>query len=406
MKRARIRLPAPHPKQREIEGWVGKIKRILINAGRRAGKTFMVARIAAKFANKGQRVLYIAPIVKQTDAFWELLTDWLALPIHAGLIKKNEQKRTLLFVKSGGMIQAMTGKHPDNLRGGWGDIIILDEYAFQNPQVYEKIVLPMLLDTGGTLLVISTPNTRNHYYHMYLRALDNKDWKVFTFTSLENPHLDEEALAAMTEDMTEVDYKQEILAEFVPGVGAVFTLDKADFYSKIDIALQAKEHEGHRKTAGLDWGRKNDFTALSLGCADCQKELLLERINQIEYHNQRDFIKQWIQLFPDVELLAEENSIGLPNIEQLRLDGIEVQGFTTTNTSKGIIVQALRLAFTQHDWKWLDDMTAWNELEAFEMKIAPSGVAKYGAPEGLHDDTVMARMLMLRQATQGQLQFY
>jgi len=207
----------------------------------------------------------------------------------------------------------------------------------------------------------------------------------------------------MIEDMTATDYQQEILAEFVPGIGAVFTLDKDDFYC---IKEPLKAHYAHRIVAGLDWGRKEDFTVLSVGCADCMRELWLERTNQIEYHHQREVLKSVLEMFEGVELLAEENSIGLPNIEQLRLDGIDVQGFTTTNASKGIIVQALRLAFTQHEWMWLDDMTAWNELEAFEMRITPSGLAYYGAPEGLHDDTVMARMLMLRQATMGQLQFY
>lgn len=403
-KRARIRLPAPHPKQREIEAC--KKKRVLINAGRRGGKTFLVARIAVKAANKGRRILYVAPVVAQTDAFWEYVCDWLRLAIAAGLIKKNEQKRTLLFLKSGGKIEARTGNKPDHLRGGWGDYIILDEFAYQNPEIYEKVCLPMTLDTDGTILLISTPDKRNHFYHMYLRALDNEDWAVFTFSSLENPHLSKEALDALTEDMTDIDYEQEILAVFVPGVGAVFILDPDDFYSALPIKQAAVAHEGHRLCAGLDWGRKNDFTVLSLGCADCMRELWLERTNQIEYHHQRNILKSVLELFTDVELLAEENSIGLPNIEQLRLDGIDVQGFTTTNTSKGIIVQALRLAFTQHEWKWLEDMTAWNELEAFEMKVSLSGLAKYNAPEGLHDDTVMARMLMLRQATQGRLQFY
>jgi len=229
---------------------------------------------------------------------------------------------------------------------------------------------------------------------------------VFTFSSLENPYLDDDAIDSMTQDMLPVDYRQEILAEFVPGVGAVFTLDKSDFHATMKLADVGVKHKGHRICAGLDWGRKNDFTVLSVGCADCMEELWLERTNQIEYHHQREILKSVLSHFGDVELLAEENSIGLPNIEQLRLDGIEVSGFTTTNTSKGIIVQALRLAFTQHEWKWLDDPVAWNELEAFEMKISPNGVAKYNAPDGLHDDTVMARMLMLRQATQGRLQFY
>lgn len=404
MKRARIRLPAPHPKQREIEAC--QSKRILINAGRRAGKTFLVARRAIKRANTGRRELYAAPVNSQTDAFWELCTSWLALPILAGLVKKNEQKRTLLFLKSGGRIEARTAHKPDHLRGTWADDLYLDEFAYQHPETWEKVCQPMLADSGGTAMFISTPNTRNHFYILYLKALDREDWTTFTFGSLENPFLDKPTLDLMIKDMTDIDYRQEILAEFVPGVGAVFTLDSADFYATMKLVDVGVKHKGHRICAGLDWGRKNDFTVLSVGCADCMEELWLERTNQIEYHHQREVLKSVLRKFSEVELLAEENSIGLPNIEQLRLDGIDVQGFVTTNSSKGIIVQALRLTFTQHDWKWLDDMTAWNELEAFEMKIAPSGLAKYGAPEGLHDDTVMARMLMLRQATQGQLQFY
>ena len=400
MKRARVRLPAPHPKQREIER--SKFKRIIINAGRRAGKTFMVARIAVKLASKSKRVLYVAPITDQTDAFWELCCTWLRLAILAGLIKKNEQKRTLLFLKSGGRIQARTGNKPNHLRGGWGDFIILDEFAYQNPEVWEKFCQPMMLDTNGTTMFISTPNLRNHFYLMYLKALNSPRWAVFTFSSLDNPHLSEEALDILTEDMIATDYEQEILAKFVPGVGAVFTLDENDFYS----GENTSKHEGHRLVGGLDWGRKNDYTVMSIGCADCTKELWLERTPQIEYRFQREFLQAILKKFSHVELLGEENSIGLPNLEELRLDDIEIQGWIATNSTKAIAVQALRLEFTQHNWKWLDDMTAWNELESFEMTLAPSGLAKYGAAPGLNDDTVTARMLMLRQATQGLLQFY
>jgi hypothetical protein len=36
------------------------------------------------------------------------------------------------------------------------------------------------------------------------------------------------------------------------------------------------------------------------------------------------------------------------------------------------------------------------ELEAFEQRPTKSGLTHYGAPEGLHDDTVIARALMWR----------
>ena len=392
-----ISLPAPHERQAEIEAC--ELSRKLINAGRRAGKTFMVARMMTHRANLGRRQLYVAPVLAQTEAVWELCVDWLIDPISLGIVNRNVARRKLDFMLSGGRIDCRTGHKPDHLRGGWGDDVYLDEYAYQNPEILEKVIYPMLLDTGGTLTLISTPNLRNHFYHEYLKAQDNENWAVFTFSSHDNPYLSKEALAELVEDMTDVDYRQEILAEFVPGVGAVFTVKPEHFYRAPESPWYA--HEGHRIVAGLDWGQKQDFTALSVGCATCQKELALHRIKGVDYIVQRDFIKGILQDYDNVELLAEANSIGQPNIEQLWADGVDVMPFTTTNSSKAGIIQGLRLSFNQDDWKWVDDRDGWLELEAFEMKVSRTGLPTYSAPEGLHDDTVIARALMLHQATVG-----
>ena len=392
-----ISIPAPHAKQAEIERCTKK--RILINAGRRAGKTFMVARIAVRMANEGHRVLYIAPTNKQTTAFWDLVTDWLGDALLVGIAKKNEARRTMDLKLTGGRIEAMTGMKPDHLRGGFGDYIILDEYAYQSEDVYNKVVLPMVLDNDGTIVFISTPNLRNHFYHLYLRGLEDERWEVFTFSSHDNPHLSESALAEMVQDMTDVDYKQEILAEFVPGVGAVFTVRPEDFYKAVDNP--GLVHEGHRLVAGLDWGQKVDYTALSVGCATCGKEVAIHRLKGVDYPTQRDFVKELLKEYKDIELLAESNSIGQPNIEQLWRDGVKVIPFNTNHTSKAGIIQGLRLAFHNQSWKWVDDRAAWLELEAFEMKISPSGLQQFSAPDGLHDDRVIARALMLHQATMG-----
>ena len=96
--------------------------------------------------------------------------EWLADAILLGIVKKNETRRTLDFLLTGGRIECRTGHKPDHLRGGWGDDIYLDEYAYQNPELLEKVVLPMLLDSDGTLVIISTPNLRNHFYHLYLKG--------------------------------------------------------------------------------------------------------------------------------------------------------------------------------------------------------------------------------------------
>lgn len=395
-----VRIPPPHNKQAEIEAC--DKKRILINAGRRAGKTFMVSRISIRQAERGRKVLYIAPVSSQTDAYWELLCTWLQDAIAVGLVKKNETKRTLTFVMTGGRIQALTGKLPDHLRGGSGDYIILDEYAYQNEIIWTRVCAPMTADTNANVIFISTPDFRNHFYLLYLKAMQDPSWAVFTFSTLENPHLSQEALEALTKDMTEEDYRQEILAEFLPGEGTVFRVKPEDFYKAPTLEEIHYYHKDHRLVAGLDWGQKDDFTVLSVGCSTCCREVMLRRMKEIDYPTQRDWLKIHLaDIGMPVALLAEENSIGLPNIQQLRRDGIEVAGFTMSNSSKAGLVQGLRLAFHQGSWKWIEDKDGWLELEAYQQSRTPSGLFTYGAAAGMHDDIVTARMIMHHMAVAG-----
>jgi len=413
----KISLPPPHARQREIEN-CGK-KRVIVNAGRRAGKTFMVARKAIKKAGRGLRVLYAAPITSQTDRFWELCTEWLADAIRAGIVHENKTKRILTF-PGGGKIVAKTAFRPDHLRGDFADFLILDEYAYQNPDTWEKVAMPMLLDNDGDAWFISTPDKRNHFYIMYLKAKKDKSgrWSVFTFPSTENPHLSKSALAELTEDMLEDDYKQEILALFVKGYGQVFKLHVEDFVPPKEFEDLAFIHAGHRLVAGLDWGRKNDYTCMCIGCATCRIELEIERFAEIDYPTQRDRIRGICERYRtagdedppesdkypagfELEIRGESNAMGLPVIEQLREDGIAVLEFYADRSSKPTIVQQIRLAFEKRTWKWLDDPDAFQELETYESKVSSFGNIQFGAPEGLHDDTVTARMLMLHQSIMG-----
>ena len=96
--------------------------------------------------------------------------------------------------------------------------------------------------------------------------------------------------------------------------------------------------------------------------------------------------------------------MGLPNIQQLREDGVPVIAFDTTMASKAQIIQRMRLAFEQRSFKWLDVPWATHELEAYEMKVTPLGHVTYGAPEGLHDDGVIARASDADQGADGELQ--
>ena len=70
--------------------------------------------------------------------------------------------------------------------------------------------------------------------------------------------------------------------------------------------------------------------------------------------------------------------------------------FETTAQSKPPLIESLVLAFEREEMQWLDIPVATAELEAYERKVSQTtGRSQYSAPEGMHDDTVMARALAL-----------
>jgi hypothetical protein len=390
----RITLPRPHDKQREFINSTAKRK--IIVAGRRGGKTTGVSMIAAMRAMDGRRVLEAAPVADQTNAFWESVKGYFSEPINRKVIRKNETDRLLEF-PNGGRIRCKTAHDADTLRGDYCDLLILDEYSFMQPDAWELVGMPMLADNDGDAVFIFTPNRRNHAYLMYQKAIaEAKRWQAWHFTSMDNPYLSAEALADLKTDMTDEAYRQEILAEFLEGEGAVFRNINACMHAPV---VTPEEHKGHYIVAGVDWAKQSDYTVISIGCVTCHKELARDRFNQIDYILQRERLMAICKKWDARHVLVELNSIGDPNFEELSRAGFPVGGFTTTAQTKPPLIENLALALETEEWQFQADPVWTGELEAYERKVnAITGRSQYSAPEGMHDDTVMARALMLRAA--------
>ena len=392
----RIRMPVPHTKQGEMI--LSPAKRKVIPAGRRVGKTTGVAVMAARAALNGKRVLEAAPTNSQTDAFWNHIKNFFAEPIKANAVKKNETTRTLK-IPGAGQIRCKTAWNADTLRGDYADFLILDEFQMMEPDTWDLVGAPMLLDNDGDATFIGTPNRRNHFYTMFQRAKADETgrWAYWHFTSFDNPHLSQEALDEIIQDMTDEAYRQEILAEFLEGEGQVFKGINDVLYSGLTTPA---EHQDHRIIAGIDWGKMNDYTAVSIGCSTCQREIAVARFNQIGYDIQREKVWALADMWQPKVILAEANSIGGPIIDELQRSGLPVEGFNTTASSKPPLIESLVLAIEQCDWELIDDPIWTAELEAYERTVTPLGRSQYNAPPGLHDDTVIARALMVWQAQQ------
>jgi len=219
-----INLPKPHNKQLAFIN--SPAKRKVIRAGRRGGKTVGIAIYAVQKFLEGRRILYAAPTSEQIDRFWKEVTRALLEPIDAHVFKKNETDHTIELTGTEQRIRAKTAWNADTLRGDYADELLMDEYQLMDETAWSEVGAPMLLDNNGNAIFIYTPPSLHsrstskardpqHAAKLFKRAQADTSgrWAVFHFASRDNPHISEAALADITNDMTTLAYRQEILAE-------------------------------------------------------------------------------------------------------------------------------------------------------------------------------------------------
>lgn len=233
-----IKLPRPTPKQQLFVH--SDVKRQMVKAGRRGGKTVGVSIKAVERFLQGRRVLYAAPTSEQIARFWSTVTKALDEPIRRGLLYKNESEHIIEVPGTENRIRAKTAWNADTLRGDYADDLILDEFQLMNEDAWNLVGAPMMLDTNGSATFIYTPpslrsrsttkaNDPQHAAKMFKKyqILEKKNpdkYATYHFTSMDNPHLSREALKDITDDMTSLGYRMEILAEDIDEApGALWT---------------------------------------------------------------------------------------------------------------------------------------------------------------------------------------
>lgn len=150
---------------------------------------------------------------------------------------------------------------------------------------------------------------------------------------------------------------------------------------------------GRRYVAGLDFGQTTDFTVMKVFDTEERREVEQLRINQMSWLDQRTRIATLARRWNNCDVVAEQNSIGDPNIEELRRMGVRVRPFQTTAQSKPPLIQGYYVALHEMGLRLLDDPVTRHEHRTYISKQTPSGHWQYEAQEGSHDDTVMAGAL-------------
>lgn len=360
----------------------------VVNCGRRFGKSTLGLNRIADPTTLTYPMAWFAPSYKLMIEIWrEALM--LLRPI---IRRKNQQERRIEFV-TGGLLEFWSLDNPDAARGRRYKRLIVDEAALVRNlvDVWNLALRATLVDFAGDAYFLSTPKGRNGFWQLWQWGQDPAvtEWRSWQMPTGTNPKIRPAEIEAMRLGMPERVFAQEIEARFLEDAGSVFrrVVDAATA-----VALDGPANNGNY-VMGVDFARSSDFTVLTVVDLYTHELVYLDRFNQIDYAVQVGRLRACYERFRPHVIIAEQNSMGGPLVETLQQQGLPVQGFVTTNATKVQIVDSLALAFERGDIRILPDPVLIGELQAFEMDRLPSGLIRYGAPTGQHDDCVMSLAL-------------
>lgn len=350
--------------------------------------------IVANVLRQHGKAAWIVPGYKNGRPLWRWMRATFAGLAQAGKVEISKADQ-VITTHRGGFFSIYSEDNIDSARGEWFHVIVNDEAAKFREESRYDVIEPLVADSDGDIIDISTPRGRNWFWREAIRA-DGEQQAFFHAPTSDNPSpAIRKAAQTAKEKLPERSYRQEWLAEFVDDGGSV--------YRYVREAATAQPHLHRQDNAmyvgGIDWALSHDFTVFSIVDAATKSLVYVDRFNGVDYSMQRERIIATCQRFGVPVIYAESNAMGKPNNDELRKAGLPVWDFVTTNATKAEIVETLASSFERRDIRILDDPQLIAELESFESDRTPSGMTKYNAPDGMHDDMAMSLAIAWYGAT-------
>lgn len=387
----------------ELKNAKGTGKRVIVLSSRQKGKSFMIANLLLYYAlnNNKFKCFCVSPTLKQSKAIYNTIYDAIE---NSGIVKKaNAADYEIRFI-NGSSIHFKSAEQDEALRGYTADFLCIDECCYITDEVFYKIA-PWADAKQAPVLMVSSPFVKEGFFwNFYNYGLDKQNNTV-TINWSDNKYKEDIEKILPPEKLEEYrrvfpknQFKTEYLGEWLDNEGVVFDNFK-------NCVKSNKINSYEQLFVGIDWasGVESDETVISI-LNSKGEQLYIDGFNNINTTQTIDRLMDIIKphLHQIVSITPETNSIGKPFTDLLteRLPQNQrhkVQGFTTSNTSKGELVSDLQVAFQQQQITILDDEKQLRQLSVFAAEYNPKTKnVTYNAPRGLHDDRVMALMLSYR----------
>ena len=203
----------------------------MIVAGRRWGKTYLALMwLCSGMIQPAESRWLISPYYRQA----KMTAFPILRQIFRGKAKINESELKVTLPNEA-EICLKGADNEDSLRGAGINKVIMDEYAYMKPHVWEEIVLPMLATSQGDAMFIGTPNGYDTMYDLYLKGQTDPEWRSWQFKTIEGGFVSEDEIDRLKSNMDGRLYRQEMEGSFEStGNRAAYNFDRDIHIKKAD----------------------------------------------------------------------------------------------------------------------------------------------------------------------------
>lgn len=388
-----IELPIHYHSNQKKIFFDSKAKKKVIAKGRRFGLTRGYAHRAIEYMLDGTSPgLWVDTVNSNIDRYVERYFMPILKYLPSQCWKWRQQRKELTIMNS--KLDIRSADRPELIEGFAYRFIMLNEAGIilRNEYLFYNTISPMMLDFNPDVYIGGTPKGKGLFHELAVKADDeaNEDQGFFQFSSFDNPYLTEKDVRELTEEYPESIKQQEIYAQFLEDSSTVFRN-----LEKCSIAEPAEPVADKTYKVGVDLARLKDFTVIDVMDSD-GNEAYLDRFKEIDWVVQKERIKNVCERYNNAQCWLDSTGVGDPIYEDLRRGGVNIEGYKFTNESKKQLIQCMMISLEQEKTRLFKKDIApipYNEMVIFEYEMTPSGLIRYQAPEGYHDDCVIARAL-------------
>jgi len=357
----------------------------VLACGRRWGKTEVASYMAIKKLLIPNSIVWVvAPSYELTKRVYDRVVTFLAeiFPPSEGEFAARIRPTPNIGTNWGSKLECKSADNPVSLLGGEVDLIIIDEAAIVDNNIYYQYIRPVTHDRDADIFLISTPRGKNWFFDEWIKAKDAGG--AFTFKSWDRPTFSQEEMKRIKEEFPPQIIKQEYEAQFTDAASSVFSIGHI---TNCMVDFDHKINPEYNYTIGIDLAMSYDYFAAAVYCHETKSIVHVEK-KTTDWAGQKQRIKTLHFTYNVGKVIVDTTGVGSPIYEELYHDGILVEDFHFTNITKRRMIDKLKSRIEQETITLPKNDDLYDELSSFQVNISEAGNAIYSAPRGGKDDLV------------------